>query len=148
MPDGSTRNFEPDQTYGGNIRLPADSVVVDNQIAYKAFVERLPEKKVTKRYPAPDSDDRLLQMPSIDFEEQMLVVAVCPTFYCAIEFVGIRDDCDRRILVVSLPGEGENSEYYARPAGIGNYRALRVPRGEGPFEFEYRGPGQRPESDE
>lgn len=136
--------LEPRLEFGGHVRKPLDSHVVRDQAGLEALVEKVPVKQVTKKHPSPDNDDPLLDEPDIDFAEEMLVVAACPTFYCTIEFVGLRTQDDRHVVVVSLPGEGEKAEYHARPAGIGHYRALVVPRVDGDIAFEYRGPGQRP----
>jgi hypothetical protein len=140
--------MEPSASYGGHIRVPLDSQVIRDDEAYRAFVDNIPVKKVVKRHPAPDNDDLLLSLPEIDFDQSMLIAAVCPTFYCTIEFEGIRDEDSRHVVVVRLPGEGKHAEYHARPAGIGNYRAVVVPRVDGPIAFEYVGPGEPPESSE
>jgi hypothetical protein len=140
--------MDPTASYGGHIRVPVDARVIRDEEAYRAFVEHIPDKKVVKRQPAPDNDHPLLTLPEIDFDEHMLVAAVCPTFYCDIEFEGIRDEDSRHVVVVRLPGEGEHAEYQARASGIGNYRAVVVSRVDGPVTFEYVGPGEAPESNE
>ncbi len=65
----------------------------------------------------------------------MLVVVSCPTFYCRIEFLGMRRDGDLHTVVVSLPGEGEYAAYAARPYGIGKYRAVVLPKVDGEVEI-------------
>lgn len=142
--DEPARPLAPRLKFGGHVRQPLDSHVIRDEADFEALVDKVPAKKVVKKQPGPDNDDPILDQPSIDFDEEMVVVAACPTFYCKAKIVGIRHEDGRQVIVVSLPGEGPKSEYYARPYGIGHYRAVVVPRAEGPIEFEYRGPGQRP----
>ncbi len=129
-PEAKLVPLEPSATYGGHIETGFNSQVIRDQQAYDALVAKLPKNKV-KKGPTEPNDDPLLDQPAIDFDEHMLAVAVCPTFYCKIEFVEMRRSGDVSRIVVSLPGEGEKAAYAARPYGIGNYRALMLPRIDG-----------------
>ena len=144
-PDGATA-FDPARTYGGRILVPPPdqirSFVVRDDAAYDALIARLPERKIQKKQPAPPSDDALLKRPAVDFSSEMLVVAVCGTFYCPISLEGWRVEGDTLIVSHATPGEEEGSGMAARPIGMdgvdvyGNYAAGVVPSHDGDVTFE------------
>lgn len=137
--DRAWQPLEPRVTFGGHIELPFDSQVIEDQQRFEALVEHIPEKKVQKKMPAPPNDDPILDEPDIDFDAEVLLVAVCQTYYCQLEFLGVRSEEDGYVVGVDLPGEGEKAMYHARPANVGNYRALVVPRFDDAVRLEVGG---------
>lgn len=132
--DRSWQPLEPRATFHGHIELPVDSQIIDDQQSFDALVEHIPKKKVQKKLPADPNDDPILDEPEIDFDTEVVLVVVCRTYYCQIDILGVRLDDHGYVVGVALPGEGEKAKYAARPAGVGNYRAVVVDR----FDDEVR----------
>ena len=144
-PDGATA-FDPARTYGGRIAVPppdkVTSFVVRNDGSYDNLLERIPKNAIQKKQPAPPSDDALLKRPAVDFSTEMIVVAVCGTFYCPISLQSYRVEGDTLIVSYEAPGEDEGASMAARPIGMngvdayGNYAAGVVPAHDGDVTFE------------
>jgi hypothetical protein len=139
LDEGDLEPLDARATFGGHIELPFDSQVIEDQQSFDALVEHIPKNKVQKKMPAPPNDDPILDEPEIDFDAEVVLLAVCPTYYCQLEFVGVRRDDDGYVVSVNLPGEGEKAEYHARPANVGNYRAVVVRRFDDAVRLEVGG---------
>jgi hypothetical protein len=142
--------FDPARTYGGRIAVPppdkVTSFVVHDDGAYDNLLERIPKNKIQKKRPADPSDDAILKRPAVDFSNEMIVVAVCGTFYCEIDLKGYRVEGDTLTVIIEAPGEDPGLAMGARPIGMngedayGNYAAAVVPAHAGDVVFENASP--------
>ena len=149
--DGEVTPFDAEQTYGGRIHAPTPtelgaplSRVVRTQEEYDALVDMIPEHRVAKTRDQKKNPDPLLQKPPIDFDKKMLVVGICPTFYCSYTLEGYTLEGETMVVHGRLPGEPEGAAMAQRPIGlggqdsVGNYSAVLVSRHDGPVRFEER----------
>ncbi len=147
-PDGSRATpFDAARTYGGRISVPpppeVTSFVVRDDASYDALLARIPKTNIQKKQPADPNNDPLLTRPAIDFTGEMLVVAVCGTFYCPITLKEFRIEGDTLIVTYEAPGEDEDTAAMAvRPISMngadayGNYAAGIAPAHDGEVTFE------------
>ena len=99
--------------------------VITERSALDKFIERIPEKRPTKRHPAPPNDDPLRTI-QIDFEQQSLIVVTRDETLSAYpELKDTTDSGPETVIRFSLP----QTPPEARPYGWGTYRALLVPSG-------------------
>ena len=101
--------------------------IVRDDAAYDALLARLPSHRVQMKQPAPASDDPLRARPRVDFATEMLVVVVRTDTLDAPEVGGVTVDGDRLRVHAAAPTPAPA----ARPANLGGYVALRVPRTDG-----------------
>ncbi len=104
-------------------------LVIRDQAAYTAFLERLPRYKIQKKAPAPPSDDPLLKRPHIDFSKQMLLVLIrADSMYVAPRLKEPAVDMDSRLVVLKhLPPLGDTQMHAAR-GDVGMYHAVLIKR--------------------
>ncbi len=108
-----------------------ERIVIRDEAAYRAFVERIPTARVQMRQPAPPSDDPLLARPVIDFTREVIVAVVRPLTVSAapaLSLAMVDGTLQVRYTAPPIPPE-------ARPYGIGAYAALRISRPPGPIVF-------------
>ena len=112
-------------------------VVVRDQAALDAFIERIPKRRVQKRQPAPPSKDPLLQDFSMDFDRYMLLVSIrSANMYAIAPIEGVVAGSGGCAVDISLPPLGETA-IMATAMDIGTYFAVKVARCDGPVEPRY-----------
>ncbi|MFP6884134.1 MAG: hypothetical protein VCA40_06855 [Roseibacillus sp.] len=110
-------------------------IIIRTQADYEAFVARLPQRQITKTNPAPPSDDPLLKKPAIDFENNIMLVAIrSDSMYVSPQFESIVADKNALIVRISDPDLGETGSANQQ-GGIGTYQAVVVPKRKGPIQF-------------
>ena len=116
---------------GGKPKPPKPQVITD-QAGYDAFVANIPKKTITKKSPAPPSNDPLLKKPPIDFSKHVLVVAARgDTMYASPKIALAVTGGKLVITVTHPPDEGMG----AQAMGIGSYRAVLIDKPTMPVEF-------------
>ncbi|MDG2488014.1 MAG: hypothetical protein P8M65_09925 [Roseibacillus sp.] len=129
-------SYEGRLTLDPNEQSPEPSeLIIRNQADYEAFVVRIPKRKITRTRPAPPSDDPLLGKPAIDFENNMILVAIrSDSMYVSPQFESIVADKNALIVRISDPDLGETGSANQQ-GGIGTYQAVVVPKRKGPIQF-------------
>ncbi|MCB9563735.1 MAG: hypothetical protein H6709_23800 [Kofleriaceae bacterium] len=120
------------QRWAGAIHTDADAPglevhAIRDADAYRAFVARLPERRIQMKQPAPPSRDPLRAGPAIDFTRDMLIVAVRAETLQPAEIARVTRDGDRLVVDVVVAPQPPA----ARPDGVGAYAAVRVPHAGG-----------------
>jgi hypothetical protein len=109
-------------------------LVIKDRKAYKAFIERIPKKLVTKGpRRTEDSKDPLLKKPEIDFDNYLMVAVVSDDWYAEITFHKIQRRGKDLIAEYSIRYP---EEIYQKPLGIGTYRAMVLEKVPGEVIFQ------------
>lgn len=142
------------KSYTGRVRLAmkmpgakaeaSGGQVLRDQASYEAFIKRIPTKRVTKRRPAPPSDDPLLKRPAVDFGKQMVIVFDRDDMYVGPQIVRVVAKGSGAVVKVVLPDPGK-SAMMARVMDVGTYHAVVVPKVSGEVSFEVTAGPKKPE---
>lgn len=100
--------------------------VIRDQAAYETLIAALPGQRVQQKQPAPPSVDPLLKQPKIDFQRQMLVLAVRHATFqkTRIKRVLVRGE----ELIIEVLDPAPSARGLAARADAGTYEAVLVPR--------------------
>jgi len=120
--------------FGAELSTPS---TVKNDSEYDTFIAQIPEKRVQKRQPAPDSEDPMLKRPPVDFETQMLLVVRSGSIYEFPKISEVLDTPAEREVIYTIPPV-ENLEMMAQPGGVGRYAAVLVAKTDGAVRFTRR----------
>jgi hypothetical protein len=112
-----------------------ESLIIRDEAAYQALIERIPRYQIGKSEPVPPSKDPLLRRPPLDFTREMLLVAIRgDSMYVPPRIENIESSAQTLRISVSYPPLGD-AAYHAQPLEIGSYSAWRVPRNDLPVEW-------------
>lgn len=107
--------------------------VLHNQSDYEEFVARIPARQLSKRQPAPPSQDPLLEKPPFDFGQVALLAIWSHSVHVEAKILSARKVGED--LEVDLAfGAPVGYEAFAAPHGFGQYHLLQVE----PFQGELR----------
>lgn len=112
------------------------AMAIRTQAEYERFISYIPTRQLTKKQPAPPSQDPLLAKPRIDFSQHMLLVMfrddsiVGPINLCGLSYTPTHLK-----IRVQLPPLGDKELGMARPTDVGSYLAVLVPRFDGEVLF-------------
>ncbi|MBC8348299.1 MAG: hypothetical protein O3A82_05795 [Verrucomicrobia bacterium] len=110
-------------------------MIIKTQTDYEAFLRKIPKQTISKTNPAPPSKDPLLQKPPIDFGKHMMLVAVrANSMYVTPKLESVVVDKDALLVHILDPDLGE-TRLLNQMQGIGTYRAVVVPKHDGPIQF-------------
>lgn len=131
-------------SYTGRVHTPMSGIgsgpssipprFIRSESELESFREMIPKKEITKRAPAPDSDDPLLKPVDVDFSKEMIVVAFrIDTMYVHPKLDNVRAEGDKLLIDLKYPPLGD-TQFNAAQSGIGTYQAIVVKRFEGAIE--------------
>ncbi len=124
----------PSARPGGPVHEPSPRVI-RSAAEWSDFVSMIPTEQIAMKQPAAPSDDPLLTIPMIDFDQQMWVVVFRgESMYVPPTLENPRVVDDKLLLDVGWPALGE-SAHAAAPSGVGAYCAELLPRFDGEVEF-------------
>jgi hypothetical protein len=133
------------KSYSGRVRLGMKAPgakaearggqVLREQAAYEAFIGRIPTRRITKKQPAPPSDDPLLNKPKVNFATQMVIAFDRDDMYVGPRIERVVKRGDDAVVHVVLPDPGQ-SRIMARVMDIGTYHAVVVPKVSGKVSFK------------
>ncbi len=124
----------PTAEYSGVLSLhgPGGVLVLRDQKAYDAFIDRIPRTEISKTNPAPPSDDPLLKRPKIDFTENMAVVATSNFPHTRVKIVQLRLQSDGESVHLQVERvTPEEAKYASVPNDVGRYHLVVVDRRNG-----------------
>ncbi len=139
--------FERQKRFEGRIRLvyreeddklePLEEnlLMIRDEQAYRAFVERIPRFEIGKTNPMPPSRDPLLYSEPPDFSRQMLAVAIRSDNMYVPPEITANPGTDELQVEIRYPPLGK-AAWAAQPVGIGSYAALLLPASDKPVTTE------------
>ncbi|GMU58115.1 MAG: hypothetical protein AMXMBFR33_72610 [Candidatus Xenobia bacterium] len=114
----------------GQSNPPGGLLVIRDQKAFDAFVDRIPSEQITPTRPAPPSDDPLLKRPRIDFSRSTVVVAYSGSMLTRVSIEKLALGADGKSVTATVKREPVD-EVASVPLGVGRYHCVVIDRRDG-----------------
>ena len=109
--------------------------IIRTEAEFDAFLRKIPKRTISKTNPSPPSKDPLLKKPRIDFDKQMMLVAVqANSMYVTPKLESVAVEKETMLVHILDPALGE-TRFLNQMQGIGTYLAVIVPKHTGPIKF-------------
>ena len=109
--------------------------IIRTEAEFDAFLRKIPKRTISKTNPSPTSKDPLLKKPRIDFDKQMMLVAVqANSMYVTPKLESVAVEKETMLVHILDPALGE-TRFLNQMQGIGTYLAVIVPKHTGPIKF-------------
>ena len=109
-------------------------LIIEDLDSFRKFQKQLPERKPSKKQPAPENEDPFRKLDAVDFAtERVVIVSRSQTISAHPIYLATDTQSDQVVVWFEIPEPPPE----ARPYGWGVYRAVVLPQSEKPIVVKF-----------